>query len=819
MEADERRLSLEVSEHQLVEVSAPTEGVLRVRHLTCARLSTHGTGTLPPKRSFAVNGGLGEGLPISVSRVGADRIRVEAEGASLELWRDGSTGDLRWIFGEDRAECLCLRGEADVGYPQPRYSSELILRAPEGEAYLGFGEKTGPLDKRGMRFTFWNTDVLPHGPDTDPLYASFPFSLALGRGDAWGLFVDESARSEVDVAQACEDRVRWRVQGPEVDVYLIAGPTPLEVIARASRLTGRPQLPPLWSLGLHQSRWGYEGREEVLSIIDAYRAHELPLDCVHLDIDHPLGLRPLSWDTSRFGEPEDLVAAAAERGVKLVTIVDPAIPLVPGEALFEEAREGNHLVRDDRGEVLVGEVWPSRCVWPDFTRDEVRAFWCERHAPLLEAGIAGIWNDMNEPSCFAVHGGERIGPPPGVKRSLPREPEGKTLPDDARHGTRRHLEVHNAYASGMAEAAHAALRKFRPEKRPFVLTRAGFSGIARHAAMWTGDNSSHWEHLELSLTMLQGLGLSGMPFCGADVPGFLGVASGELMVRWFQAGSFYPFLRNHSARGTPPKEPWRFGERFLGPAREALLRRYRLLPELYSRMEEASRTGAPVMRPLSLHWPEDREALWAKDSFLFGDALLVAPVVRPGQTKRMVYLPRGRWAPFSNLREGERAHLIEGPAHLVVDAPLEVTPMFLRAGHGLALTAAAMHTSRAVWPELAWHLCAPPGGDASAELFEDEGDGPLESGVPWRRTRIDARWRDIKGGHCLKLVRTQTGASKSPARPERIHLHGLAALSLGGSGGEVAAVGGHAKWQEGALVVEPEESAWSEMTVVLGGVE
>jgi alpha-glucosidase len=792
---DKDRLRVAVDAHSRVEISCPVPGVIRVRHAPSAHVSTHGGPQLPKKDSFAVVAA-GLPLPLAVGEVPGGGLRVRAQDACLTLGFD----PFGWTFGEGSARCVEVHGDAQLGYPLPFYRSRLVLHAPDGEAYLGFGEKVGPLDKRGMRLTLWNTDVLPHQPDTDPLYASVPFFVAVGREEAWGLFLDETWRSEVDVAQARADRLEWMVNGPELDAYLIAGPTPAQVLERYTALTGRPPLPPLWSLGAHQSRWGYESDREVLEIVAAYRAHGLPLDCVHLDIDHLEGLRPLSWDQTRFGAPERLVERAAESGVKLVAIVDPAIARLPGEPMYEEARAQNHLVRDDRGEVLVGEVWPTECVWPDFTRKDVRRFWASAHQRLLTAGIRGLWNDMNEPSCFRVLGPEKdLGPPPGEKRGLPATVEGKTLPYDARHGARRHLEVHNVYALGMAQAAVDAQRRFRPGARPFVLTRAGFAGIQRYAALWTGDNSSHWTHLELGLAMLQGLGVSGVPFVGADVPGFLGRPDGELMLRWTQAGIFYPFMRNHSARGTPPKEPWRFGETWLGLARDAVRRRYRLLPTLYTLMQEASVTGAPALRPLAFHHPEDADARWAADQFLFGPDVLLAPVTRPGQTRRMVYLPRGRWHPFSDLRASGGA-AVEGPAHVLVDAPLAVTPAFLRAGGGIALTAAADHTTTARWPEVEWHLGLEQ--EAAARLYEDDGDGD----GPWRTTTLRAR---LEEDGALALRRAHEGTLTIDSRPERLVLHGL---PIAGAGVQVEGAEVTTRWEGTALVLEGEDG-WRELRV------
>ncbi len=740
-----------------LEVRCPLPGVLRVRLAPhCSSVSfTHPE--LPPKRSWAV---VAEGeRPLQVRREGAS-LQVRADGVALEVFP--ATG--AWVFrdeaGRELARCERVSGELTPAYVNG-YRTRLALHAPPGEAYLGFGEKVGPLDKRGLRFTFWNTDVMPHHPDTDPLYQSIPFFVGLREGVAWGFFLDESWRSEVDVALAEADAVQWESWGPELDCYLLAGPSPADVVRRYTALTGRPPLPPLWSLGAQQSRWGYESAEDIRGVIRGYRARGLPLDCVYLDIDYMDAYKVWTWDASRFPDPKRLAEEAAAEGVRLVPIIDPALKVEPGYAVYEEARARDYLVRYERGDVLVGEVWPRPAVFPDFTREAVQRWWGGWHRGFLEAGMAGFWNDMNEPSCFSVEPLPGAVTAEGTHASSVGTVEGKTLPYEARHGDKRHLEVHNVYGLCMARGTYEGLRELAPGRRPFILTRAGFAGIQRYAAVWTGDNSSHWAHLETSIPMLVGLGLSGVAFTGVDIPGFIGRPSGELLVRWMQAGTFYPLMRNHSARGGTPQEPWRFGEPYLGLARAALERRYRLLPTLYTLMHEAAETGLPVLRPLVMHAPEDAEAVKAYDAFLFGPDLLVAPIVRPGQTKRLAWLPPGAWLEWPGL---ERAGVVqEGGRYVIADGPLEAVPLWLRAGGAVALTRPAPHTTTANWTELEWHVHA--AAEVRGRLYEDAGEG-------WGPSRLTHLTGGLVDG-VFRLERRTEGTLPLVRSEEVIRVYGL----------------------------------------------
>jgi alpha-glucosidase len=744
-----------------VEITAPLPGVIRARFAPNAHTSSFLFPMLEAKSSWAVI--RDDALPIQALEEDG-LLSVESDGAHFELnLKSGA-----WKFWGEDSRLLCeglgVDGTVKNVYPVNEFLSGLTLNAPVSEAFLGFGEKVGGLNKRGMHFTFWNTDVVPHHPDTDPLYQSIPFFIGLRDGVAWGFFLDEPWRSEVDVARDDPKRIRWTSSGPELDVYLIAGPSIASVLERYTALTGRMPLAPLWALGAQQSRWGYENEREIRAVLEGYKKHDLPLDAMYTDIDYMDGYKIWRWDNTRYPNPAKLVQDAALEGVKVIPIIDPGIKLEPGYSVYDEALERDYLVRSDRGDVLVGEVWPRPAVFPDFTRAEVRSWWGAQHKTFTDIGIAGFWNDMNEPSCFSLQKtGGGFTTDGNLSDGLGKV-EGKTLPYDARHGQKRHLEVHNVYGLSMCQSTREALERLRPEKRPFVLTRAGFAGIQRYSAVWTGDNSSYWAHLESSIAMLMGLGLSGVAFTGADIPGFVGAPSAELMARWYQLGVFYPLMRNHSAKGTPYQEPWRFGDETLQLVREALERRYRLLPTLYTLMLEATRTGLPVLRPLLMHDPRDLECLNANDQFLFGDALLVAPVVRPGDSKQLAYLPSGRWLEFNNFRAGE---VLEGSRHVIADAPSDAIPMFLRAGSGIALTQPARHTTSANWAVLEWHIHV--GATIDASLYEDAGDGYGDS----RETRITGR---LENG-TLTLERVVTGNLKSNREMEIIYLYGLNMVS------------------------------------------
>lgn len=576
----------------------------------------------------------------------------------------------------------------------------LSFALPEDLDFYGLGERTGFLNKRGRRWTHWSSDEFFHSPDKDPLYQAHPFVI-LRQGDAYlGLFLDESWYSVFDLGYTLPDQWMIHTAGSTADLYLITGESPAEILSRYTEAVGRAPLPPLWALGMHQCRWSYPNARSAQDIVAQYHAHQLPLDALWLDIDYMDAYKVFSFSRHRFPEPEQMIAQFATQGIKTVVIVDPGVKRERHYPIYASGHAEQLFVRNQRDEELVGEVWPSPVVWPDFSLERTRHWWGDLHSFYTHKGVAGIWNDMNEPAAF-------------------RWP-GKTLPLDARQSMGSHAEHHNRYGLQMAQATYEGLKRLKPDHRPFVLTRSGSPGIQRYAWVWTGDNASHWEQLEGSIPMLLNLGMSGVPFIGADVGGFSGSADGELLAAWSWLGVFYPFMRNHSAKMNRAQEPWIFGEPWLSQIRSALQFRYELLPYLYTLSEEASRTGLPLMRPLYLHYPEDPETRHLSNSFLMGSDLLVAPVLKPAQRQRLVYLPAGQWEDFWT------GTVYEGNQWIIHPVSAARVALFQRCGSLIPLQPTQKHTTDAFWPDLYWRaapLGTPDNWQATGQVFCDAGEG------------------------------------------------------------------------------------------------
>ncbi len=651
------------------------------------------------------------------------------------------------------ADCSVVIADADgraivVDDSGPRASAAghvSVSRAtPAGERFYGFGEKTGSLDKRGRHMTFWNTDAYDpalggYRPDQDPLYLSVPMFVGLRDGVAYGVLTDFAGRVDMDIAASDPARYTIAVAAPALDQYVVVGPHMSEVVRRYTALTGRMPMPPRWALGFHQSRWGYAPAAQLDELAERFRAERIPADALWLDIQHMDGYRTFTWDPTAFADPAGLLARLAARGFAVVAIADPGIKVDPGWSVYDGGIDGGHFLRDARGAVYEGVAWPGTSAFPDFSAATTRAWWSEHVASAVATGLRGVWLDVNEPTIFPESDGTVF-------------PGDLVVDGDGRGGVL--ADIHNAYASLEARATVDGIRAAAPGRRPFVLSRAGYAGIQRYAAVWTGDVVSDWDGLRGTLPMLLGMGLSGLPMVGSDVGGYSGGASPELYARWMALGSISPLFRAHVTSGVPGQEPWMFGTETRDVSRALIEDRYRLLPMWYSLAHEASRTGAPMLRPLVYEFQDDPATHAIDDQAMLGASLLVAPIVEPDATSRSVYLPAGRWYELSS----GAAH--DGPATIEVSATRAALPMFARAGAIVARGPVVQHTGEAPLSPLSLDLFPGPESTTFA-LYEDAGDGDGPGAITTYTLSTTATGAQL-------VVSARDGDYVPPARP--LHL-------------------------------------------------
>ncbi|MES2455232.1 MAG: glycoside hydrolase family 31 protein [Bacteroidota bacterium] len=524
------------------------------------------------------------------------------------------------------------------------------------ENFFGLGDKSGNMNLRGRKFQNWNTDAYSFGWDQDPLYRTIPFYIGVHQQSAYGIFFDNTFRSYFDFAREDNTKTSFWADGGELQYYYIHGPHLMDVVKRYQTLTGTHPMPPKWALGYHQCRWSYYPEKKVKEIAEGFRSRSIPCDAIYLDIDYMDGYRCFTWNKSHFPDPKRMIKELANDGFKTVVMIDPGIKVDDNYWVFKEGKENNFFCRRSDDYFMEGHVWPGRCQFPDFTNPAVREWWGGLYKELVEIGVAGVWNDMNEPAVFGSG----------------------TFPNDVRHnidGYRgSHRKAHNVYGMQMVRSTYDGLKKLMRNKRPFTITRAGYAGMQRYGCVWTGDNVATWEHLKIGNIQCQRMSISGVPFCGTDIGGFSGEPDPELFTRWIQLGTFSPFMRAHSAGDTAEREPWSFGEPYTSINRSYIELRYRLLPYLYSVFWEHHRYGFPILRPLVMLEQENPSTSFRQDEFTFGDKILVCPVLEQGAASRMVYLPKGKWYNFWTLE------VLTGESEHSILTPLDHMPLFVRAG-------------------------------------------------------------------------------------------------------------------------------------------
>ncbi|HEV2395511.1 MAG TPA: glycoside hydrolase family 31 protein [Candidatus Sulfotelmatobacter sp.] len=582
----------------------------------------------------------------------------------------------------------------------------IYKQMPGPEHYFGLGDKTGTFDRKEQAYTLWNTDVGPQEA-VDPLYKSIPFFLAINGSQSYGIYLDNTWRTWFDFGKQSRDSIAFGAEGGPLDYYFIYGPSPKQVVEAYAYLTGKPPLPPLWSLGFQQSHYTYTPESRLRDIATRLRNDRIPADAVYLDIDYQDRDRPFTVDAMTFPNFPGLVADLRKQHLHLVNITDLHIAHVvnQGYAPYDSGHASDQFVKNPDGSEFVGVVWPGPAVFPDFTRAQTREWWGTLYKEFVNDGVAGFWNDMNEPSVFNV--------------------PTKTMPLDTVHRieepgfttrTATHAEIHNIFGLENARATYEGLLKLRPEERPFVITRATFAGGQRYGFTWTGDNSATWNHLRLATQMVLNLGLSGITFVGADVGGFNGTPSSELLTRWVEQAAFSPLFRDHYDKGSGPHEVWANGPEQEAVRRRYIETRYKLLPYFYALAEEASRTGLPMMRPVFLEFPETLAPSanfehWDTE-FLVGPSLLVAPApFGEKQDDYVISQPAGPWFDFWT---GEK---YTGPHK--VHPKLDTLPVYVRGGTVLPMQPLIQSTDETPGGPL--ELRVYPGDHCSGSLYLDDG--------------------------------------------------------------------------------------------------
>ena len=531
--------------------------------------------------------------------------------------------------------------------------------AQAGESFYGMGDKATHTNLKGKRTHNWVTDQYAYAKDQDPLYKAVPFYVGLHNDIAYGIFFDNSFCTHFDFSHERRNITSFWADGGEMNYYFFYGPEMRRVVRAYTDLTGTPELPPLWALGFHQSKWSYYPEARVKELATKFRKLQIPCDAIYLDIDYMDGFRCFTWDKNHFPDPKRMISELEEEGFKTVVMIDPGIKVDRDYWVYREALEKDYFCKRADGPIMQGKVWPGPCSFPDFTNPEVREWWAELYKDLIkDSGVHAVWNDMNEPAVMEV--------------------PGKTAPLDTRHDYDghpcSHRKAHNIYGMQMVRATYEGVKKYVFPKRPFVITRAAYSGTQRFSSTWTGDNVATWEHLWIANVQVQRLCMSGMSFSGSDIGGFAEQPNGELFARWVQLGIFHPFCRVHSSGDHGDQEPWSFDEEVTGIVRKFIELRYQLLPYLYTMFWKYVKEGVPMLKSLVYYDQLDHQTHFRTDEFIFGEQILVCPIQEPNAKGRRMYVPRGKW---HNYWTGE---VVDGGMEKWVAADIDKIPIFIKAG-------------------------------------------------------------------------------------------------------------------------------------------
>lgn len=562
------------------------------------------------------------------------------------------------------------------------------LDVPQGTSLYGGGEVTGPLLRNGQSIKLWNTDSGAYSVDNGKrLYQSHPWVMGVRPdGTSFGILFDTPYKAELTTT---DERINFETEGELFRIFVIDRESPQAVIKGLAELIGTMPMVPRWALGYQQCRFSYTPASRVIEVADTFRIKRIPCDVMWMDIDYMDGYRIFTFNPQTFPDPAALNRDLHIRGFHSAWMIDPGAKVDSTYFVYKSGTANDVWVKTAQGKEFHGDAWPGACAFPDFTQPKTVRWWVDLYKDFLDKGVDGVWNDVNEPQ-------------------ISNTPTG-TMPEDNKHlgGDKipagPHLKYHNVYGYLMVKASREGIMKARPQNRPFILTRSNFLGGQRFAATWTGDNASWESHMTMSVPMILTLGLSGQPFSGADVGGFLFNPDADLFGRWMALGAFYPFSRGHACAGTINKEPWAFGQKVEDVSRMALERRYVLLPYYYTLLHEASETGMPIMRPVFFADPKDTLLRAEEQAFLIGENLLVVP-----EWAKNPALPKGIWRNLSLIPSDDKDSY---------QAKLKI-----RGGAIIPTGKIIQNTNEKSLDPLTLLVCLDEKGEAHGTLYWDEGD-------------------------------------------------------------------------------------------------
>ncbi len=608
------------------------------------------------------------------------------------------------------------------------------MTLPSTAPVYGMGESVRGINKRGFTYVAHNDDNPHHTETTRSLYGAHNFFVT-NDGTPFGVFVDFPGRVEFDLGDREPDTLQITVFTDTfgLDFYEIEGTDYKDIVTQFRAMVGQSYIPPKWAFGYQQCRWSYMSQEEVLEVAEKTREAGAPLDAIYLDIDYMDHYKDFTVNPETFADLPGLTAQLKEMGIRLVPIIDAGVKKETGYDIDDEGVEKGYYVKNAQGQAFTGAVWPGEAHFPDVLRPEVREWFGDKYKILLDQGVEGFWNDMNEPALF--HGEEswkrmeqarkayeetpdydhlwKLRDSFGMSnqeidyKAMYHEVDGKRIPHD---------KVHNLYGYNITRAAGEAFQRRYPDKRILLFSRSSYVGMHRYGGIWQGDNNSWWSHILLNMQMMPGLHMCGFLYTGADIGGFGQDTTEELLLRWMELGVFTPLMRNHSAIGSRRQEIYR--QKYAPDLANIIRVRYMLLPYLYSEFVKAALNNTMMIRPLAFDFTDDPIACDVQDQLLIGDEMMIAPIYTPNARGRAVYLPEDMQLYRFRSPEDYDVESLPKGTHYVPCALNEVL-LFLRSNAIVPVAQAADCVSHTDYSKLS--LLANITDRGSYTLYDDDG--------------------------------------------------------------------------------------------------
>lgn len=568
-----------------------------------------------------------------------------------------------------------------------------VCELDDEEIVYGLGQNVRGINKRGWIYESSCSDDPQHTEDKHSLYGAHNFLLLDGE-EKLGIFIDTPSRVVFDIGYTNYHQMIITMETPDFELYLVREESLDGVVHEFRTLIGRSYIPPRWAFGYGQSRWGYDSAEDIRQVVTGHRTNHIPLDSVYLDIDYMERYKDFTVDGETFPDFKEFVKEMRTQDIHLVPIIDAGVKKEEGYDIYEEGRDKGYFCKDADGKDYVIGVWPGRCCFPDVLNKDAGRWFGLKYKILLDMGIDGFWNDMNEPAVFYSEKGladtfDQIDQYrtrnldvntffefQELTAGISNNPEDYASFYHNYKGKRYcHKDVHNLFGYYMTRSAAEAFDELMPDQRILLFSRASCIGMHRYGGIWQGDNNSWWSHLLLNIRMMPSLNMCGFLYAGADIGGFGADATEDLLVRWLSFGVFTPLMRNHSARGTRQQEAYHFEntDRF----RDVISVRYKILPYLYSEFMKAVLRGTMMFRPLGFVYGDDKIARHVEDQLLIGDSIMIAPVYEQNAIGRTVYFPEPmKLIRFTAGRVLEET--IYGKGFSFVEMPLGDICVFLR---------------------------------------------------------------------------------------------------------------------------------------------